>query len=79
MIQVPESDYPTELALIVTDLSLQCGQFWTALATTLLFTRTIASVSVRLPPWLSVGYRTLWIKTLGRWQSTAYMVYIWTP
>ena len=32
---------------------------WTALDTTLLFTWAIASVSVKLPPWLSVGYRTL--------------------
>ena len=59
MIRVPDSDYPTELALLGTDLSLQCSQLWTALDTTLLFTRTIASVSVKLPPWLSVGYRTL--------------------
>ena len=51
--------FPMELALLGTDLSLQCGQLWTVLDTTLLFTRAIASVSVKLPPWLSVGYWTL--------------------
>ena len=75
--------FPMELALLATDLSLQCGQLWTALDTALdtalLSMQAIASVSVQLLPWLSVESRTLLIKTLGRWQSAAYTVYIRTP
>ena len=51
--QVPSSNFPTELALLGTDLFMWCGQLWTAPDTALLFTRVIASLSVQLPPWLS--------------------------
>lgn len=40
-------------------IGLWCGRLWTAPDAALPFTRPIASVSVQLPPWLSVGSRTL--------------------
>ena len=61
--QVPSSGFPMELALLGTDLSLQCGQLWTALDTALdtalLSMQAIASVSVQLLPWLSVNPGTM--------------------
>ena len=59
MTQVPFSVFPTEMALLGTNLSLRCGQCWTAPDTSLLFTWAIASVSMQLPLRLSVGSRTL--------------------
>ena len=47
--QVPSSNFPTELALLGTNLFLWCGQLWTAPDTALLFTRAIASILVQLP------------------------------